>query len=154
MGKTGLPRWDRGKESPCQCRGLKRHRFNPWVRKIPWRTKWQPTPVFLPGKSYGWRNLTGYSPWDCKESDTTEYLSIAQGWPSLDLIRYLMSFWTLISLFKSYLEGLDGVINSCSGPLPLLPAMILEIERKSKWNDLSQTKKPKRINHKGRHLQV
>ena len=37
--------------------------FNPWVRKIPWRRKWQPTPVFLPGKFHGWRSLVGYSPW-------------------------------------------------------------------------------------------
>lgn len=49
-------------------------RFNPWVRKIPWRRKWQPTPVLLPGKFYGWRNLIGYSPWDHRESDTTEWL--------------------------------------------------------------------------------
>ena len=37
------------KELACQCRRHKRRRFNPWVRKIPWRRKWQPTPVFLPG---------------------------------------------------------------------------------------------------------
>ena len=48
--------------------------FNPWVGKISWRRKWQPTPVFLPGKSHGQRNLVGYSPWGCKESDTTERL--------------------------------------------------------------------------------
>ena len=48
------------------------HRFEPWIRKIPWRRKWQPTPVFLPGKSHGQRILAGYSPWDHKESDTTE----------------------------------------------------------------------------------
>ena len=41
---------------------------------IPWRKKWQPTPVFLPGKFHGWRSLAGYSPWDRKESDTTEWL--------------------------------------------------------------------------------
>jgi len=40
--------------------------------KIPWRRKWQPTPVPLPGKSYGWRSLVGCSPWGRKESDTTE----------------------------------------------------------------------------------
>ena len=40
--------------------------FDSWVRKIPWRRKWQPTPVFLPGKSHGWRSLAGYSPWGCK----------------------------------------------------------------------------------------
>ena len=48
--------------------------FNPWVRKIPWRRKWQPTPVLLPGKSHGWRRLVGYSPWGHNESDTTERL--------------------------------------------------------------------------------
>ena len=43
-----------------------------WVRKIPWRGKWQPTPVFLLGKSHGQRSLVGYSPWGRSESDTTE----------------------------------------------------------------------------------
>ena len=52
-----------------QCR---RPRFDPWVRKIPWRRKWQPTPVFLPGKSHGQRSMVGYSLWDHKESDMTE----------------------------------------------------------------------------------
>ena len=48
--------------------------FDPWMEKIPWRRKWQPTPVFLPGESHGRRSLVGYSPWDRKESDTTEQL--------------------------------------------------------------------------------
>ena len=48
-----------GKEPTGQCRRLKRHGFDPWVRKIPWRGKWQPTPVFLPGKYYGQRSLVG-----------------------------------------------------------------------------------------------
>ena len=39
------------------------HRVNPWVGKIPWRKKWQPTPVFLTGKCHGQRSLTGHSPW-------------------------------------------------------------------------------------------
>jgi len=42
------------------------------VRKIPWRRKWQPTPVFLPGKSHGQRSLVGYSPQGCKELDMTK----------------------------------------------------------------------------------
>ena len=50
----GLPWWLSGKESTCQS---KRHEFNPWVGKTPWRRKWQPTPVFLPGKSRGQRSL-------------------------------------------------------------------------------------------------
>ena len=45
--------------------------LNPWVRKIPWRKKWQPTLVFLRGESHGGRSLLGYSPWGHKESDTT-----------------------------------------------------------------------------------
>ena len=51
-----------------------RHRFHPWVRKIPWRRKWQSTPVFLPGESHGQRGLAGHSPWGRKESDRTERL--------------------------------------------------------------------------------
>ena len=49
----------------------RRCRFDPWVGKNPWRRKWQPTPVFLPGESHGQRSLAGYSPWGRKESDTT-----------------------------------------------------------------------------------
>ena len=48
--------------------------FDPRVGKIPWRRKWQPTPVLLPEKSHEWRSLVGYSPWGHKESDTTERL--------------------------------------------------------------------------------
>ena len=59
-------RWCSGKESTCQCRRPKRHRLDPWVRKIPWSRKRQPTPVFLLGKSLGQRSLVGYSPWDYK----------------------------------------------------------------------------------------
>ena len=55
-----------------KCLPAKRPGFDPWVGKIPWRRKWQPTPVFLPGESHGWRSLVGYSPWGRKESDMTE----------------------------------------------------------------------------------
>jgi len=48
-------------------------RFDPWVSKIPWRRKWQPTPVFLTGKSHGQRSLAGYSEKGCKQSDATEH---------------------------------------------------------------------------------
>ena len=40
--------------------------FDPWVRKSPWRSAWQPSPVFLPGEPYGQRSLAGYSPWGCR----------------------------------------------------------------------------------------
>ena len=52
-------------------------RFNPWVKKLAWRRKWLPTPVFLPGEFYGQRSPEGYSPWDCKVSDMTEQLTLS-----------------------------------------------------------------------------
>ena len=59
----GIPRWLIDKESACQCRRLG---FRPWVGKVPWRRKWQPTPVFLPGKFHRQRSLAGYSLWGRK----------------------------------------------------------------------------------------
>ena len=77
-----------------QCR---RHRSDPWVRKIPWRRKWQPTPLLLPGKSQGQRRLAGYSPRGHKELNKTEWLK-----------QQRMS-WLLISI----LNKLAGVFK-CS----------------------------------------
>ena len=73
-----LPWWLSGKESVCQC---KRRGFNPWIKKIPWRGNWQPTPVFLPGKPHGQRSMAVYSPWGCKDLITKQlpqhlYLSV------------------------------------------------------------------------------
>ena len=58
----GFPGGTSGKEPACQCRRHKRHRFDPWVGKIPWKRAWQPNPVFLPGESHAQRSLVGYSP--------------------------------------------------------------------------------------------
>ena len=44
----------------------------PGLGRFPWRRTWQPTPVFLPGEFHGQRSLVGYSPWGCKELDTTK----------------------------------------------------------------------------------
>ena len=70
-----------------------RSRFDPWVRKMPWGRKWHPTPVFLPGKSHGQRSLVGYSPWGCKELNTTEQLT-----PLLTLSS-LASFHCVLLIF-------------------------------------------------------
>jgi len=59
---VGFPGGTSGKEPTCQYRKGKRGGFGPWVGKISWRRKWQPTPVFLPGKSHGQRSLVGYGP--------------------------------------------------------------------------------------------
>ena len=71
-----LSRWLTGKGYACQCRRYRIFGFNPWVGKITWRRKWQPTLVFLPWKSHGQRSLVGYTPWGQKESDTTEWLHV------------------------------------------------------------------------------
>ena len=60
------------KNLPANAGRRKKCRFDPWVGKIPWRRKWQPTPVFLSGESYGHMSLAGYSPWGCKESNMTK----------------------------------------------------------------------------------
>ena len=69
------------KESTCQWRRHRKHRFHPWVRNIPWRRKWQPAPVFLPGKSCGQRSLVGCSPWGCRVRHdlATEHVLFTQG---------------------------------------------------------------------------
>ena len=75
-------RWLHGKES-CQCRNCRRCGFDPWVRKILWRRKWQLTPVFLPGEAHGQRNLAGCTPWGHKVSDSIEpFSSCPQSFPA------------------------------------------------------------------------
>ena len=61
--------WLSGKESACNVGDVV---SIPGSGRYPGKIKWQPTPVFLPGKSYGLRSLVGYSPWGCKDSDMTE----------------------------------------------------------------------------------
>ena len=65
---TRLPWWLSDKVTTCQSRRL---RFSPWVRKILWRRKWQPTPVFLPGKPHGQRSWQATVHGVAKESDKT-----------------------------------------------------------------------------------
>ena len=84
IGEEGSKRCSQGgssgKESACRCRRRKRRGFNPWVGKIPWRRKWPPAPVFLPGKFHGQRSLAGYSLRDGKASDMTERAHGQKGW--------------------------------------------------------------------------
>ena len=71
LSGMGFPGGTSGKEHTCQYRRRKRPPFYSWVRKIPWRRAWQPTPALLPEEFHG-QNLEGYSPWGYKEWDTTE----------------------------------------------------------------------------------
>ena len=72
----GFPGGASGKESACECRRCCRRGFDSWVWNILWRRKWQPTLVFLSGKSHGQRSLVGCSPWRHKDLDTTEHAHI------------------------------------------------------------------------------
>ena len=95
-----LPDGSVGKIICLQCRSHRSHRFDPWVRKIPWRRKWQPTPVFLPGKSHGQRSLVGYSPWDCKGSNTTEP-------PSTHEIPFTKTEFNLSAAFQKHISDIN-----------------------------------------------
>ena len=125
---NGFPRWHSGKESTCW---LKKCRFDPWVRKIPWWRKWQPITVFLPGNFHRERSLSGYSPWGHKDLDTTERLSHTHGsrlylWPlpqgkkqttkqtsvcrlrqrwrlSLQVFFFSSFYWIIFSLWDNFL---------------------------------------------------
>ena len=66
------------KSNPPKCR---RHGFDPWVGKIPWRREQLPTAVFLPGESHGQRSLVDYSPRGYKESDTTKRQTLSHVHP-------------------------------------------------------------------------
>ena len=72
------------------------------AKSNPWRRKWQSTPIVLPGKSHGRRSLTGYSPWGCKQSDTTE-------WLALSVILYFSKWF--ISLLTLCWGGQDSYVR-------------------------------------------
>ena len=86
--------------------------FDPWVRKIPWSQKWHLAPIFLPGKFHGQRSVTGDSPWDCKELDMTEWLSIyitvweqlIHGFSSVVSTQYSKTFRFLLKLLLGSLD--------------------------------------------------
>ena len=103
--RMGFPSGTSGKESYCQCRRHKRHGFNPWVGKIPWSRKWQPTSVFLPGEFHGQRSLAGYSPWGHKESDMTEHTSTQ----SQDKCRMIPLCWKSSHRRRWYSSGCQGL---------------------------------------------
>ena len=98
------------------CRRHRRHGFNPWVGKIPWRRKWQPTPVFLSGESQGQRSLADYSPKGYKDSDITKCacthtLRVKRKPPRCDdvkdnilqsMLSFCLSWWVGLQLFGEF----------------------------------------------------
>ena len=99
-----------GKESACNVR----YPGYPWIRKIPWRRKWQPTPVFLTGESHGQGSLVGYSPWGCKESDTTKQLPHTPTVQESSLFSTPSPAFFICRLFDYGHSDLCEVISFCS----------------------------------------
>ena len=93
-----------GKEPACQCRRLKRYGFYPWFRKIPWRRKWQPTPVILPGESHEQRSLAGYSPWGCRVGHDSSNLAWHGSFSSRSSFTFLcvIQVSAIITLSSTY----------------------------------------------------
>ena len=85
----GLPWWERPG-------------FDPWVGKIAWRREWQPSPVFLPGNFHGQRSLAGYSPWDRKELDTNERLTLSLSSKSFIVLTFTFRFLIYFELIFLY----------------------------------------------------
>ena len=117
----GFPGGAVGKESACQCRRSKRRRLNPWVGKIPWSGKQQPTPVFLPGKFHGQRSLVGYSRWGHKELDTIEPPTQGLYWV-ISEAGYMV---VTVHVQNKYLLGTDSILGTVpsardTGPIPAI----------------------------------
>ena len=109
----GFPGGSDGKESTWNsgdCQQCRRPGLNPWVGKIAWRRKWQPTPVFFPGKSHEQRSLADYSPWGRKESDMTERLHFTR----LFAIQTFLQWKTeqLLTLHTIYAEMWERLMEN------------------------------------------
>jgi len=111
---NGLPRWLSGKESSCQCRRCRRHRFDPWVEKIPWRRKWQPSPVSLPEK-WTWTEEPGrLQSIGLKELDTTEELSTSSIYNTvLFVIEYHTELHSVHIIIPASVLDIPSVLNIC-----------------------------------------
>ena len=112
----GCPGGAGGKESTCQCR---RHRFDPWIGKMPWSRKWQSTPGFLPGKFQGQRSLVGYSSWGRKswtQQSTHMHTTLLEKWLTLHIPPQWFTKWpakhyfyAVVYFLKSHIRDLTTV---------------------------------------------
>ena len=117
--------------------------FDPWVGKISWRRKWQPTPVFLPGESHGWRSMVGYSPWGRKELDTTERASQRNrifATKAFYLVRNQQKFiWphSVLYLYSiTYAQSCLTLCDPMDGLLVLRTPLSMGFPRQKYWSGL------------------
>ena len=93
-----------------------------WVGKIPWRRKWQSTPVFFPGKSHGQRSLAGYSPWGHRESDDWVTNTHTEG--HLSIISLVNTITQLLTSFLSHGDHCIFTVVVCFPCLHFLPSIL------------------------------
>ena len=99
------------KESACQCRWYKRCRSNPWVRKIPWRRAWQPTPVFLPGESHGQKSLVGHN-WVTEQQSRAVQITSINSTSSIRIVNH-QKIWLASNTEQKHWPGKTQPCSSC-----------------------------------------
>ena len=104
--QEGFPGGTSGKEPTCQCRRLKRYRFDFWVGKIPWRRSWQPSPVFLPRESPWTKEPGGLQSMGLKSRTRMKWLGMHTGTRA---IRTLAFFWAFY--LSEAIEGLELIMR-------------------------------------------
>ena len=98
------------KESLCNAGDLG---LIPGLRKIPWRRKWQPTPVFLPGESHGQRSLAGYSPWGCKNrTQLSDETTLSVPLPDSQIGKSVVDPRTFLTVWEFHWENYSAVCGS------------------------------------------
>ena len=128
----GFPGSASGKEPACKCRRQKRHGFEPWVRKSPWRRAWQPTPVFLPWESHGQRSLVGFGAWGCKVLDTTGVTWHAHTHPYIYILYFSRQSNLLFSMVTLGMSPLwECPTSRCLSPLPQNPTSLSRQDQSS-----------------------
>ena len=115
----------------------RRWEFGPWIGKIPWRRMWQPTPIFLP-ENFSQGSLVGYSPWNHKESDTTEWVSTCIVADAVIYFSCPFPIQVVVDFASSFLHKRDG--GKQESPISLLLALISKkhkvIKRFEVWPEL------------------
>ena len=120
-----------GKEPTCQYRRCKRHRFDPWVKKIPWKRARQPTPVFLPGEFQGQMSLVGYHPSGRR---------VQEDWSDLARACTAVKDILLLALSPRWLQRCLPHSSTCIPPECVFPSLNKTLPTSLKANNALQDK--------------